>query len=419
MPTLNKQTLDRLELAGTGRKSNVAQYQVRDDELRGFFVTVGKSRITFQAQVETYRNGKRIKTEKRKIGTYPEMTADAARKIARDLMTDMRRGETEPTRGRLTFAEAWAKLREGMVNDVAEGSRSPRTLEGYDYMFTKLTALHDYALADLSADPTPVEKTFNAIRAEGHRTTAFHAMMFLGRVYRVARKKKWAPLPAYVPTEGLEDDMKNAKPKPRRHRTMSKEELPGWWRQLQAHPNAIRREFHLINLLTGSRQTALAELRWEDIDFDRGTIHFPKPKGGTEKAYTIPMTSTVRAALERCKEAGALYNRKAARDWVFPGHPDKSRKEGSEVTHLVNWSEDREDLYRWGEDLRKTFRSLSAQGGMTGDVLKIFMNHADRDVTDRYLAADKVDRDYIRAKAEAYNQYLMDCLLKEPEKVPA
>jgi len=55
--------------------------------------------------------------------------------------------------------------------------------------------------------------------------------------------------------------------------------LQGWFAELGKLDNAIRREFHLLTLLSGSRATALKSVRIEHIDLQRRLIHIPEAEG--------------------------------------------------------------------------------------------------------------------------------------------
>lgn len=57
----------------------------------------------------------------------------------------------------------------------------------------------------------------------------------------------------------------------RRNTGMGSVDLKGWFAQLAALDNPVRREFHLFTLLCGSRPTALQEAKPEHINFRRRT----------------------------------------------------------------------------------------------------------------------------------------------------
>ena len=50
-----------------------------------------------------------------------------------------------------------------------------------------------------------------------------------------------------------------------------------------------------VALHTGFRRSNVFQLRWEDVDFQNGTIRAHKPKGGRD--YFVPMNDDLRATL--------------------------------------------------------------------------------------------------------------------------
>ncbi len=64
-----------------------------------------------------------------------------------------------------------------------------------------------------------------------------------------------------------------------------------------ALPNPIRRAFHLFVLYTGLRSEDARTVQWRDVDWDAGTLHRPTPKGGVDRAFTIPLSRRALAVL--------------------------------------------------------------------------------------------------------------------------
>ena len=69
------------------------------------------------------------------------------------------------------------------------------------------------------------------------------------------------------------------------------------------------------------RRQSAAEIRWEHIDLDKGTLLIPNPKGGTKRAFVLPMSDFLIEVLGRRR----VENKKLTPDspWVFPS--DKSK----------------------------------------------------------------------------------------------
>jgi len=69
------------------------QYKVRDRELPGFFVLVGKRRKTFMAQGEFWRDGVREFAVQVTLGDFGEMTTRQARGKAKEALGSIAKGQ--------------------------------------------------------------------------------------------------------------------------------------------------------------------------------------------------------------------------------------------------------------------------------------------------------------------------------------
>jgi integrase len=87
---------------------------------------------------------------------------------------------------------------------------------------------------------------------------------------------------------------------------MGLNELQAWFGELAKVANPIRREFHLFTLLSGSRPDALSKARVQDINFKRRTLHLPSPKGGSKRAFDIPLSRPMVRCLVRAIRAGRV-----------------------------------------------------------------------------------------------------------------
>jgi len=168
-------------------------------------------------------------------------------------------------------------------------------------------------------------------------------------------------------------------------------ELPAWWAGVDALDNPIRRDLNLVVLFTGLRSEDARTIRWEHVDFDKGTLHRPKPKGGVDRAFTIPLAAHTLGILAKRK----LDNRIRFHDdggWVFP-----TRDTAGNVVHV---RDARQTAYIEGEDeklrkvttaptlhrLRDTFATACLEAGVGMTETKCLMNHTlpSGDVTQGY-----------------------------------
>jgi len=167
---------------------------------------------------------------------------------------------------------------------------------------------------------------------------------------------------------------------------MSLDDISAWAGQLRKLENPIRRELHLMILLTGSRPDALTKARWEHVNTKRRVLHIPEPKGGAKKAFDIPLSRAMVRSLRRVRDAGRyLFPRMPKQGpWIFPAD--------STTGHIQNWGEAREALSQWGRDLRKTFRTCAAELEVPELFSMALMNHSTSGVHNRYLAKGKLSR---------------------------
>ncbi len=108
--------------------------------------------------------------------------------------------------------------------------------------------------------------------------------------------------------------------KPRRQR-VDDEAMPQWWTRVQTL-SPVRRDFRIFVATTGMRAGAARAVRWEHLDERTGALRVPKPKGGEDRAFTLPLAPRVLAMLVQRKNANAadpiLATLGGDHGWAFP-----------------------------------------------------------------------------------------------------
>ncbi|WP_347710382.1 hypothetical protein [Ancylobacter sp. WKF20] len=136
----------------------------------------------------------------------------------------------------------------------------------------------------LADDPSKVIARHDEITAEHGPYIANGSMRTLRAVYNHARKAH-----RYLPTDNPASAV-YWNSEQRRSTAMGLNDLPQWFQQVAALPNPIRREFHMFSLLSGSRPTAaLMEAKPHHLDLRRRVLHIPRPKGGADRAFDVPL----------------------------------------------------------------------------------------------------------------------------------
>lgn len=158
---LTEKAIARLPLAEVG------QYKVRDVELKGFFVRIGKRTKTYMVQGEHWQDGCREFAAAKKLGEFNGISARDARVEAKALLAKIAKGERpdEPVKlklGSITLRMAWDRYREA---HMMRKGRAERTIENYqDYMERLLGDWLDWPLAKLGQQPDLVIARHDANR---------------------------------------------------------------------------------------------------------------------------------------------------------------------------------------------------------------------------------------------------------------
>jgi integrase len=358
---------------------------VRDTKIAGLHLWVGKRKKTFRYQFETARvNGARGRTHIEWLGEHPHHSAEEARAKALAIQAARIRGE--PVRAlvevklpaALTFGEAFERYKDA----IGKEGKSPRTIADYQDKFERhLMDWHAKPLAAITREEVTQQHAAITERARKARKGKYASGKYAANGSMRLARAVWNYAKNELETLGLPElnPFRSGKLYHReraRESGMGAKDLPTWWAQLEQLPNPIRREMHLFMLLSGLRRQDVLTARWDNLDEGRKALRIPAPKGGTERAFDLPLSDPMLACLKRTKAAGNTFFPEQSRIWVFPaetGHVAEVKEEGKlKLSHT-------------GHALRHSFRTLAAAAGIDRLRLKILMNHAlDRDVTDSY-----------------------------------
>jgi integrase len=379
------------------------QYKVRDSELPGFFVLIGKRRKSFMVQGEFWRDGVREFAAQLKLGDFGNMTTREARGKAKEALGAIARGQRpgeapKIQQGSITLRQAWERYRDAHMK---RKGRSAGTIENYrDHIERLFKDWLDKPLARLGRQPTLVVERHDEITKENGPYIANGSMRSLRAVYNHARKSN-TDLPPVNPVSAIDWNKEH-----RRKTGMGPNDIGGWLRQLRAMDNPLRREFHLLTLFSGSRPTALKNLRIEHIDLQQRMIHIPRPKGGEAKAFDIPLSRPMIRCIIRAIRWGRIMYCEQAKSWLFPAD--------SEPGHLVEHKEERAVLFKWGNDLRQSYRTLAQAAGISELDIHLLMNHSLPGVNAGYITRDRLLRDHLRHQQQRISELVVrNCAMEQ------
>lgn len=388
--------------------SKRGRYIARDEDLRGFFVIVGARRKTFTVQGEFWADGKR-RCKTVSIGQAADMSVRDARIKAKTLLAKIASGQLfkeeaaaaeaanaariapQSPHG-ITLREAWARYR---TAHMERKGRSEATIRGYaDHIERLLADWLETPLQTLGDNPSMVAERHDTLSSEKGPCAANGAMRTLRAIYNHARKSH-----RYLPPENptLAVDWNREK---RRDTAMGTEDLPAWFEQARRMRHPVRREFHLFTLLSGSRPGALLQARVEHINFKDRILHIPRPKGGADRAFDIPLSRPMMRCLIRAIRASRMVYPDLSQEWVFVA----AGKDG----HMVHHKEPRRVLCKWGNDLRQTYRTMGQAAGLSEVDMHLLMNHSLPGVNAGYITRAKLLSGHLRTSQEKLSRTIVD-----------
>jgi hypothetical protein len=373
------------------------QRSIPDPSLPGFRVVVGKRVKTWTVQIDV-RTLSGPKTHKESVGRVGEVDYKTARAAAMELMGQLRGGKRKPGQPDPgpTLREAWHAYRD---RHLVRTGKSPRTIEQYvDTLERTLSDWLDTPLLQLAEDPDAVAERHKRIGEKreqdgtGGPYQANHCMRCVRAVYNFARRSHRG-LPAEGPCSAVV-----FYPEEPRQSALDSKALRRWFDTWATLKNTVRRELHLLTLLTGSRREALCTARWADVRPGTRVIHQPKPKGGSKKAYDIPMSRAVVKSLRRLRD----FNKVA-----FDGNPHLFPSATSATGRVSEVKENDLDDFPTGHALRHTWVTHATICGVSEFYQRIMTNHRKKgDVHQGYMSTAAFARE-LRKAQERVSQHLL------------
>jgi integrase len=164
----------------------------------------------------------------------------------------------------------------------------------------------------------------------------------------------------------------------------------------------LRADFFTLALLTGLRKKALASIRREHVDTAARTIFIPRPKGGEDRAFTLPLSDAAWEIVQRRLVASNSL-------WLFPSplDPNKHVADMRADGAFSDWKDAGGNAVKFTpHGLRATFIGAGHAAGVSDRYVQLLANHAlhKGDVHGGYVPED--DQPALRAATQKITDYL-------------
>ncbi len=337
------------------------------------------------------------KTLRRKIGPWPHLTVEQARKMAQVLLSELIRGidrkavERDAQVKSVTLSEAFKQFKQ------TRKSLADRTKSDYEYMFNRL--IPDWMkLPWVSITREMVLKRHAEVGKVNGCATANHLMRALGSVFRSSMKFYRAPDGSMFVQECPTSILSDAQawfPRNAKDSYIKPHQLKAWFAAVQTLDNKIAADYLELLVLTGLRRSEGAGLRWDCVDLVSRTLTIEITKN--KRKHVLPISEYLMAMFTRLKE-------NAVNEFVFPGtgktgHIVEIKKN---VASVVKASKLQFTLH----DLRRTFITIAESLDISAYAVKRLANHSmGGDVTATHYIVFDIER--LRDPMEKINRYIL------------
>jgi integrase len=313
------------------------------------------------------------------IGPFPRWSAEAARERAKELRRGIDQGQ-DPAgskRERRTAPSIQDLIDRYIADHLPKKSAVERRVKDEKIMLaeigaklgkhTKVADIHSGDIADMHRRIT---ESGRPVRA--NRILAICSKMFsLALMPRAGETLPWRNAAQGNPCKGIARNHEEAK-----ERFFSQAELVAIGDALAKYDGVAADCVRLI-MLTGCRPSEAIATQWEE--FDREPDFWVKPSAHTKqrKVHKLPLNPAAIELIERLRK-------KRKGRWVFPG-----RQLGEHLSTLGDvWGFVREQAALGKDarlyDLRHTFASVGAGGGLSLPIIGRLLGHTQPRTTQRY-----------------------------------
>lgn len=393
MPQSKRFKFTKTRLMDLSPATDKTRYRVFDTELRGFNLLVtraGNKSFYLNRMI----NGK---TERIYIGPFPDLSVEQGRLQAEILAGKIALGDNPQEERRQKKREL--TLGELMEEYLEQHAKKENKSWEYDEQQFRRYASHWANRRITTLTREEINKLHIRLKEERGLYSANRLLTLLRTLYNKAIE--WERFDGRNPTHGIRKYRERE-----RQRYITAEEMPGFLQALEAEPDQDFKDYVLLSLFTGLRQSNVLGMRWSQISFQEKTYVIPCTKNGDPHvAHLIDQSIDI---LERRHR-----NRLKGSDCVFPNprNPTEPRRRYQYVWTKFLKKAGIENLRM--HDLRHTFATWMANTGADMAVMQKALGHKQPRMTLRY--AHHCKSVVKEAQIVAIDQ-MMACRGKGPEE---
>lgn len=378
MPSLTngeiQKALKRVEQ--TGKQETLLDGEGRGTGRLTLVLKAMPTRVTADWMAQQWRDDKRIK---RKLGSYPATSLAAAREIfQRDFADMIQKGRSIKVMGD-TRPGTVADLFEAYVKSL-EDTGKPSWKE-VEKGLNKIADTLGRNRPAREIEPDEVVEVIRPIYERGKKAMADHVRSYVHAAfswglksehdYRRTSQRRFRLV--YNPAAGIPTE-----PKKTGTRWLDEEEFVCLYRWLECpdapvHPpytRAVR-----ILMLTGQRVEEIARLHEDNWDAAERIIDWSKTKNSMPHAIPVPSLAAELIGSIRPNKYG----------WFFPSAMDPSRPVSHGTLYSFMWRQRDRGVIPivTNRDLRRTWKTLAGQAGVSKEIRDRIQNHALQDVSSK------------------------------------
>jgi integrase len=313
--------------------------------------------------------------DKIKLGRFPEMSVEHARKKAYSIIGEIDKGidpkaEKQKVTKDISFSELFTEFMEkhSKLHKRTWKDDEDKFRLYYSHFANRKISL--ITKADIIQLQTSISKNSGIC-------TSNRALTLLSTVFTKAINWGWE---GTNPCLGIKKFKEKS-----RDRFIQNDETVSFFKALDAEINEMFKDFFYILLLTGARKSNVQSMNWNDISFERAVWVIKETKNG--EAMTVPLIPQAIGILEK-------RHKDRLSDWVFPsatsksGHIEEPKKPWKRVLERAGIKDLRI------HDLRRTLGSWQAAIGANSYIIGKSLGHKTQAATAIYA---RLNLDPVRA----------------------